>query len=106
MNSETLPLAIGETRKGLGLPGKYWRTYTDFSALEHALLSGDLSAARDAFDRLKEDSPTIAAALSRDPFPNDNCRLRAFKELGRCLLARDLHGAKLAAQQFQFGAVG
>jgi len=79
---------------------KYRRTFVSFRTLEHALLSDDLRTARDAFARIKEDSPPLAEVLSHDPFPEDNDRVRAFKDLGRCLLAGDLKGAKQAAQQF------
>ena len=78
---------------------KYRRTFVSFRTLEHALLSDDLSTARDAFARIKEDSP-LAEVLSHDPFPEDNDRVRALKDLGDCLLRGDLAGAKQAAQKF------
>jgi len=69
--------------------------------MENALLSGDLAAAREAFTRLIEDSPPLAELLSKNPFPRDNFRLRAFKKLGRCLTNGDLQGAKVAAEEYQ-----
>ena len=101
MNCETLPLTSSEPVAGSGLSGKYWRTYSDFNTLERALLCGDLKEARGAFDRLKEDLPTIAAALSCHPSPNDNDRLRAIKDLGHCLVTGNLRGAVQASRRFQ-----
>ena len=69
--------------------------------MENALLAGDIVAAREAFARLIEDAPPLAEMLSRNPFPRNNCRLRAFKKLGRCLLTGDLKGAKVAAEEYQ-----
>ena len=81
--------------------GKSRRIHSDFCALEFALLFDDIVGALDAFSRLQEDSPPLAMALSRDPFPSDTGRLRALRELGQCLLAGDLNGAKRASQRFQ-----
>jgi len=103
MNPETnVPsFTVIEGRKELYSQGDYRRTYTDFRTLEHALLSGDLPVAREAFASLKEDLLPYAETLMRDPFPRNNRRLRVFKELERCLLNDDLPGAKKASQQFQ-----
>ena len=103
MNPEpnTSSLDLIEERREPYLQGNYRRTYTDFRSLEHALLSGDLTVAREAFASLKEDIPALTETLSREPFPDDNSRVRAFKEMGRCLLKGDLQGANQAYRQFQ-----
>ncbi len=77
-------------------------TYMDFRALEHALFSDDLGAAGEAFRRIQNDAPQISEALSRHPFPVDNRRLRALRELGQRLLIGDLDGAKQASTEFQY----
>lgn len=94
------PLAAKD-QEALLREGTYHRTYSDFRSMENALLSGDVVAARDAFARLIEDSPPLAELLSRNPFPQKNGRLRAFQKLGRCLHSGDLHGALVAAEEYQ-----
>lgn len=79
----------------------YRRIYADFRSMENALFSGNIEAARDAFTRLIDESPPLAELLSRNPFPKNNSRLRAFKEFGRCLGSGDLRGARLAAEKYQ-----
>jgi hypothetical protein len=69
--------------------------------MENALLAGDVQSAREAFTRLIDDSPPLADLLSRNPFPQENGRLRAFKELGRCLNSGDIQGARVAAEEYQ-----
>jgi hypothetical protein len=102
MNYETLSSASASpTGTVADSRGNYRRTLTDFRALDRALSSGDLAAAREAFIRLQEDSPPLAEAASRDPFPHDNFHLRALKALGRALISGDLPGAKRAFHQFQ-----
>lgn len=102
MNPETLfPPATGEVLCEGKLQGKYRRTYTDYCALERALLADNIGAALDAFVRLLEDAPSLAEALSRVPFPTDSSRLLAFQELGHCLVTDDLKGAKRALMRFQ-----
>lgn len=76
------------------------RLYADISALDRALVLSDLAAARAAFDRLQEDSPLIADAVSHDPFPVKTRPLRALKTLGRCLLSGDLPRARRAFESF------
>lgn len=76
------------------------RTYADIRALDRALVLDDLPAARAAFRRLQEDSPFIAAALSRDPFPIKTRPLQALQTLGRCLLRGNLPGARRAFEMF------
>lgn len=76
------------------------RTYTDIRALERALLSANLAAAREAFNRLQEDSPHIAAAVSRDPFSPRTWPMRALRVLGRFLLRGNLNGARRAFEWF------
>jgi hypothetical protein len=83
-----------------GSPRDYRWTYSDFRALDRALVSDDLDAARDAFARLQEDSSVLAEAVSNHPFPSDTPHLRAIKELGRYLLSGDLPGAKMAFHRF------
>ncbi|MBI2517013.1 MAG: hypothetical protein HYV95_08860 [Opitutae bacterium] len=95
MKAETAPASSSQAS------GNYRRILSDYRALDHALLAGDLPRAREAFARLQEDSPPIAAALSNHPFPTGNAHLRALKELGRSLLNGDLPGAKQAFHQFQ-----
>jgi len=96
-----LPPSAEKNHGALPRVGTYRRTYADFRSLENSLFSGDLQAARDAFTRLIADSPPLADLLSRNPFPQDNSRLRAFKELERCLHSGDLEGAKVAAEEYQ-----
>lgn len=76
------------------------RTYADIRALDRALVAEDLPAAREAFHRLQEDSPLIAAALSHDPFPARTRPLQALRMLGRCLLRGDMPGARRAFELF------
>ena|ERR1035437_3514881 len=98
---QLLPPLVDKHTGALPLKGTYRRTYADFRGMESALLLGDVQAAREAFSRLIEDSPPLAAMLSKNPFPQDNPRLRAFKELGHCLQNGDLEGAKVAAEEYQ-----
>jgi hypothetical protein len=74
--------------------------FSDFVALDHALLADDLMAAQEAFSRLQDDSIEFADAVSRHPFPTDNPHLRALKDLGRALIDGDLVGAKRSFLRF------
>ena len=106
MNPKTVlqSIATNVARTVTDLPGNYRQTYSDFRALERALFADDLAVAREAYIRIQTDSPSISAALSRNPFPVDNRRLRAFKKLGHCLMVGDLNGARQAATKFQYAA--
>jgi hypothetical protein len=102
MSSATASLPSNRTTSSFaGNRRDYRWTYTDFRALDRALVSDDLGAAQEAFTRLQEDSFPIAEAVSHHPFADDPPHLRALKDLGRALISGDLHGAKHAFQQFQ-----
>ena len=80
MLKETAPQVSARVIKcGTDLLLNNRRTYADIRALDRALVLEDLPAARAAFNRLQEDSPFIAEALSRDPFPVKTRPLRALK---------------------------
>lgn len=83
----------------IDLPQSYRRVYSDIRALDRALVSDNLPAAREAFNRLQQDSPQVATA-SHDPFPPRTQRLRALRLLGRCLLRGNLAAAKRAFEHF------
>jgi hypothetical protein len=101
MLTETSPqVSAGVTQSGPELSGNYRRTYANMRALDRALALADLPAARRAFDRLQSDSPFIADALSRDPFPAKTRPLKALKVLGHCLLKGNLTGARHAFELF------
>lgn len=101
MFTETTPLVSARVIQcGPGLPCNSPRTFADIRALDRALIQEDLPAARAAFNRLQEDSPVIAEALSRHPFPAETRPLRALKALGRCLLSGDLPRARRAFELF------
>ena len=101
MLNETLPhVSARVSQSGTELPRNYRRTFADIRALDRALVEEDLPAARAAFSRLQEDSPLIAEAVSRDPFPVKTRPLRALKTLGRCLLIGDLPRARQAFEMF------
>lgn len=76
------------------------RLYADIVTLDRALALGDLETARTAFTRLQEDSPLIAEAVSRDPFPSRTRPSKALKKLGRHLLDGDLPRARRAIEHF------
>jgi hypothetical protein len=80
--------------------GGYRRMFSDFLALDRALMADDLMAAQEAFARLQDDSIEFADAVSRHPFPSDNPHLRALKDLGRALIDGDLIGAKQSFLRF------
>jgi hypothetical protein len=101
MLKETAPQVSARViKRGTELPLNHRRTYADLRALDRALVMADLPAARAAFHRLQEDSPFIAKALSREPFPVKTRPLRALKALGRCLLSGDLPRARQAFELF------
>lgn len=85
---------------GIEIQGNYRRTYSDIQALDHALVRGDLEAARAAFARLQEDSPFIARAVSHHPFPAKTPPLRALQSLSHSLLTGNLNLAKQAFHRF------
>lgn len=99
MLTETAPHVSAGVTQG-GQHGNYRRIYADIRALDRALVLEDLPAARQAFTRLQTDSPFIAEAMSRDPFPAKTRPLRALEVLGRCLLNGDLAGARQAFEWF------
>lgn len=99
MLTETAPhVSAGVTQSGPH--GNTRRVYADIRALDRALVLADLPAARQAFTRLQTDSPFIADALSRDPFPPRTRPLKALKVLGRCLVKGNLTGARQAFEMF------
>lgn len=100
----TTPVSVRVSSSAAELPRNYRRTYADIRALDRALVLADLPAARAAFNRLQEDSPVIADAVSSDPFPPRNRPLRALKALGHCLLRGDLTGARQAFDSFSWPA--
>lgn len=101
MLTETAPEVSARVIKcGTELPRNYRRTYADIRALDRALVLEDLPAAREAFNRLQEDSPLIADAVSHDPFPVKTRPLRALKTLGRYLMIGDLPRARQAFEMF------
>src|SRR5688572_8086764 len=51
MLTETVSFSARATNNGADLSGNYRRIYADIRALDHALISEDLPAARDAFNR-------------------------------------------------------
>jgi hypothetical protein len=99
MITETAPHVSASVTQG-GPHGNYRRIYADMRALDRALVLADLPAARQAFTRLQTDSPFIADALSRDPFPAKTRPLKALKVLGRCLRKDNLTGARQAFELF------
>ena len=92
--------SAGVTQREAGLHGNYRRIYADIRALDRALVLADLPAARKAFTQLQTDSPLIAEAMSRDPFPARTRPLKALKVLGRCLLRGNWPGARQAFESF------
>jgi hypothetical protein len=101
MLTETTPRVSAEVTQGGAAQRRYdRRTYVNMCALDRALARSDLSAARQAFDRLQTESPFIAEALSRDPFPQKTRPLKALRVLGHCLLKGNLAGARHAIEHF------
>ncbi|HEY8996205.1 MAG TPA: hypothetical protein VIM71_16180 [Lacunisphaera sp.] len=100
MLTETISASDRAVSSGVTLLGNYRRTYADLRALDRALILEDLSAARDAFNRLQQDSPLIAKVMSRELFPIKSRPLRAIKALGRCLLRGNLSAARRAFELF------
>ncbi len=101
MLNETSPYSAAHGgRDDAGLPRASRRLYADIRALDRALLQADLSAARAAFERMQRDSPVIADAVSRHPFPAEPRPIRALQTLARCLLQGNLPGARRAFELF------
>jgi hypothetical protein len=100
MLTETVSATDRVVSNGATLLGNYRRTYADLRALDRALILEDLSAARDAFNQLQQDSPLIARAMSHELFPIKSRPLRAIKVLGRCLLRGNLPAARRAFELF------
>jgi hypothetical protein len=101
MLTETDPRVSARVTSGIEQVRNNRRIYTDIRALDRALVSEDLTAARAAFNQLQEDSPLIAGAVSHDPFPVKARRpLRALQTLERCLASGDLPGARQAFDSF------
>ena len=82
------------------LPRLSRRLYADIRALDRALVLADLPAARAAFERMQQDSPVIADAVSRHPFPTEPRPIRALQALGRSLLRGNLPRARRAFELF------
>ncbi|HVU18646.1 MAG TPA: hypothetical protein VHD32_17210 [Candidatus Didemnitutus sp.] len=93
-------VAIAFPSSSRGARGSYRRTFSDFLALDRALMADDLVAAQEAFARLQDDSIELADAVSRHPFPSDTPHVRALKDLGRALIDGDLMGAKKSLLRF------
>jgi hypothetical protein len=100
MLPETPPPVSDRVTSGIEQTGSHRRIYADIRALDRALVSEDLTAARAAFIRLQEDSPLIAEAVSHDPFPVKTRPQAALKTLDRCLLSGDRPGAPPAFDAF------
>ncbi|RXK54513.1 hypothetical protein ESB00_01025 [Oleiharenicola lentus] len=96
--SPQLPARSGRDDAGLYRTSR--RLYADIRALDRALVQADLSAARAAFERMQQDSPVIAEAVSRHPFPTEPRPSRALQTLARCLLQGNLTGARRAFELF------
>lgn len=101
MLNETSPqLPAHSGRDDAGLPRASRRLYADIRALDRALVLADLPGARAAFARMQEDSPVIAEAVTRDPFPIEPRPIRALQTLAHCLLRGNLPGARRAFELF------
>jgi hypothetical protein len=100
MLTETPPPVSARVTSGIEQARNHRRIYADIRALDRALVLEDLPAARAAFNRLQEDSPLIAEAVTHDPFPAKTRPLRALKSLARCLVSGDLPGARQAFESF------
>ncbi len=81
--------------------GAYRLTYAHFRALDHALLHGNLDAARQAFSNLQEDAPDLAEIVHAAPLSEDSPRRTRLKRLAQALQNGDLEAAQTAFIQFQ-----
>lgn len=101
MPTETIPTVSVRTsrpREELSLSSA--RTFADIRALDRALVQADLPSARAAFHRLQEDSPLIAEAVSKEPFPVRARPQQALQTLAACLTSGDLSGTRKAFETF------
>jgi len=79
-------------------------TYLHFRALDHALLHADLTAAREAFSNLQDDSPHLAAIVHAIPIQGESPRRISLQQLAQALHKGELPAAQLAFSQFQVNA--
>jgi hypothetical protein len=79
------------------LAGAFMQRGQDFETLGHALQSGDLAAAQEAFVALKKDTQTIQNAQQQTPPSGQGTRVSPnFKMVESALNSGDLSGAQKA----------